>query len=66
MRTLSTVDNIDMNSIYELIEEIGELKTQMMKQETALHQGGKILTDDQRVFFDVCPQHPDVHPKNRK
>ena len=61
LRTLSTADNVDMNSIYELIEEIGELKTQMVKQQAALHQEiRKILTDDQRVFFDMGPQHPEM------
>jgi Spy/CpxP family protein refolding chaperone len=61
LRTLSTADNVDMNSIYELIEEIGGLKTQMMKQEATLHQGiRKILTSDQRLFFDMGPQHPEM------
>jgi Spy/CpxP family protein refolding chaperone len=66
LRTLSTADNVDINSIYELIEEIGELKTQMMKQEAALHQEiRKILTDDQRVFFDMGPQHPEM-PRGKR
>jgi len=56
-----------MDSIYELIEEIGDMKTQMMKRQAALHQEvRKILADDQRIFFDMGPQHPDVHPNKRK
>lgn len=66
LRTLSTDGNVDMNSIFELIEEIGDLKTQMMKQQAALHQGiRKILTDDQRVFFDAGPQRNDMPPMKR-
>lgn len=66
LRTLSTADNVDINLIYEQIEEIGELKTQMMKQQAALHQEiRKILTDDQKVFFDMCPLHPDIPPNKR-
>jgi Spy/CpxP family protein refolding chaperone len=61
LRTLSTADNIDMNSIFELIEEIGGIKTQIMKQEATLHQGiRKVLTSDQRLFFDMGPQHPEI------
>lgn len=66
LRTLSTAENVDINSIYELIEEIGGIKIQMMKQEATLHQGiRKILTSDQRLFFDMGPQHPEM-PRGKK
>ena len=64
LRTLSTEDDADINAIYTLIEEIGKIKIEMMKKEAAFHQGiRKILTSDQRVLFDLGPQHHEKHPK---
>ena len=53
LNTLRTADKVDMNAINKLIDEIGALKIQMMKKKEAHRQEvRKILTDDQRVFFD--------------
>ena len=53
-RTISTGDNVNMAELNKTIDEIGALKTQMMKKRATHHQAvRKILTDDQRVFFDM-------------
>ena len=67
LRTLSTEDEADINAINTLIEDIGKIKIEMMKKEAAFHQGiRKIFTSDQRVLFDLGPQHHDKHPKMNK
>lgn len=54
LKTLSTSDKVDMNSINSTIEEIGALKTDMMKKREAYKQEiRKLLTEEQRVTFDV-------------
>ena len=64
LRTLSTEDEADINAIYTLIENIGSIKTDMMKKEAAFHQGiRKILTSDQRILFDTGPQLHEKPPK---
>lgn len=64
LRTLSTADDVDMKKINQTIEEIGEIRVQMMKQR-AVHQQEirKLLTEKQRVFFDSHPprQHRRAH-----
>ena len=53
LNTLRTADKVDMNAINKLIDEMGALKTKMMKKKEAHRQEvRKMLTDDQRVFFD--------------
>ena len=66
LRTLSTEDEADINSIYTLIEDIGNIKIEMMKKEAVLHQGiRKILTSDQRILFDLGPKHHEKPPKRK-
>ena len=54
LKTLSTVDNPDMNAINSTIDEIASLKAQIMKLKMANRQEiRKLLTDKQRVIFDT-------------
>lgn len=53
LQTLQTSDKQDMNAINKQIDDIYVVKTQMTKKHAALRQEvRKILTDDQRVWFD--------------
>ncbi|MCK4663623.1 MAG: Spy/CpxP family protein refolding chaperone [Bacteroidales bacterium] len=53
-KTLMVAEKADMNEINKIIDEMGEIKTQKMKQRTSHKQEiRKILTDDQRVYFDT-------------
>jgi len=53
-RTISTGDNVKMSEINKTIDEIGAIKTNMAKKRATHRQNiRKILTDNQRVFFDM-------------
>jgi len=53
IRTLSTVDNVDLKIINKLIDENSDLMAKIMKIRMANHQNiRKILTDEQRIIFD--------------
>jgi Spy/CpxP family protein refolding chaperone len=57
LRTLQTAAKANMSDINKMIEEIGDLRTEMMKLKAACHQEIRsLLTDEQRVFFDA--HHP--------
>ena len=61
LQTISTVDNVNMNEVNKLIEEIGAIKLDLAKKRAAHRQAiRKILTNDQRVFFDM---HSKKHHK---
>ncbi|OFX44174.1 MAG: hypothetical protein A2046_08105 [Bacteroidetes bacterium GWA2_30_7] len=54
LNTLSTAEKADMVAINKKIDEIGDLKTQMMKNREAHKQEiRKILTEEQRLIFDM-------------
>ncbi len=54
LQTLRTAEKADMNAINKTIDEIGALKTQMMKErEDHRQQVRSVLTDSQRVQFDM-------------
>jgi len=54
LNTLRTADKADMNSMNNMIDEIGSLHTQMMKDREAHRQAVRgLLTEKQRVFFDT-------------
>lgn len=54
LKTLETADNADLNAINKTIEEMGVLKTDMMKKKAAHKQEiRKILNDEQRLQFDL-------------
>ena len=58
LRTLNTADTPDMKAINTTIEEIGSLRTDMMKErESHLQKVRGLLTADQRVVFDSSPMH---------
>lgn len=59
LRTLSTTDKVNMTEINKVIDEMGEMRTQMMKMREQHRQNiRKMLTDDQRIFFD---SHQPMH-----
>lgn len=54
LRTLETADTPDMNAINGTIEDMGKLKTEMMKKRAAHKQEvRKLLTEEQRIIFDT-------------
>jgi len=54
LQTLQTADNPNMNEINALIDDLGAIKTKTAKKRAAFRQEiRKILTDDQRVYFDM-------------
>ncbi len=66
LRTLTTVENVDMNKVNKTIEEIGKIKTEMAKEREAHRQEiRKLLNDEQRVKFDSFPPRKPKGPKNK-
>lgn len=54
LHTLSTAEKVNMKEINNIIEEIGTLKTAIMKKQAAHHQEVRtLLTEEQRLFFDA-------------
>jgi Spy/CpxP family protein refolding chaperone len=54
LKALTSADKADMNTINKTIDEIGALRTQMMKEsENHRQQVRAQLTDEQRVQFDL-------------
>jgi len=54
LTTVSTGDNVNMNEVNKTLEEISAIKLKMAKNKFAHRQEvRKILTDDQRVYFDM-------------
>ncbi len=59
LRTLSTADKVNMAEINKVIDDIGKMQTQMMKMKEQHRQNiRKMLTEDQRIFFD---SHQPMH-----
>lgn len=53
LRTLTTGENIDMEAANTVIEEIGALRTKMMKNRiTSRQEIRNLLTEEQRIIFD--------------
>ncbi len=70
LRTLTTVDKVNMAEINRVIDDIGKLQTQLMKLKEQHRQGiRKMLNDEQRVMFDSHqgphdgPRHEGMHQK---
>ena len=71
--TVSTGDNVNMTEVNKVIDEIAAIKTIMAKKRAEQRQNiRKILTDDQRVFFDThsgsnkrghCKKHKKGHKR---
>ena len=58
LQTISVGDNVDLNKVYATIDEIAEIKVNTAKKRAAFRQDvRKILTEDQRVFFDMHAGH---------
>jgi len=54
LQTLQTADKPSMNEIYAEIDKIGAIKTNMAKKHADFRQEiRKILTDDQRIYYDM-------------
>jgi len=54
LTTLTTAEKADMDAINKKIDEIGTLKTQMLKKREAHKQDiRKILSEEQRLMFDM-------------
>lgn len=54
LRTVTTVDKVDMVEVNKTIDEIGVIKTEMMKKKEAHKQEvRKLLTEEQRLKFDM-------------
>ncbi|MDN5211399.1 periplasmic heavy metal sensor [Fulvivirgaceae bacterium BMA12] len=69
LTTLSTTEKANMNEINKVVEEIGDLQTQLMKhRETSRQEIRALLNDEQRVFFDSHMQrrHRGKHQKHRR
>jgi Spy/CpxP family protein refolding chaperone len=57
LQTLQVADKVNMSEINKVIENIGQLRTKIMKLNAAHHQEIRsLLTEEQRVFFDA--HHP--------
>ena len=53
LQTLRTSDNVDMKAVDRIIDEMGKIRTEMQKdREQHFQNVRKILTADQRVYFD--------------
>ena len=53
LRTLQTAEKVEMNSINQLIEEMGAIHIRMHKARAQHRQDIRsLLTDEQRVYFD--------------
>jgi Spy/CpxP family protein refolding chaperone len=58
LHTLTTAAEVSMSRINSLIEEIGKLKTEMVKVREKHHQDvRKMLDEKQRLFFDNQSGH---------
>jgi Spy/CpxP family protein refolding chaperone len=66
LHTLSTAEKVNMNVINKKIEEIGELKIKLMKEREAHCQDiRKLLTEEQRLMFDMHPMPHQPYPHMR-
>ena len=53
LNTLRTAEKADMNEIYKVVDDIGALQTQLMKnRENTRQQVRNLLNEEQRLFFD--------------
>lgn len=58
LQTLKIADNYNESAVNDLIDEISELQSEMMKQRASHQQMiREILTDEQRVKFDLFHQN---------
>ena len=68
LRTLQTQDDPDMEKIYEVIEEMGDLRTEMHKARAKhLQKVRSLLNEKQKLYFDKhqMRMHKGMHPNNK-
>jgi Spy/CpxP family protein refolding chaperone len=66
LRTLQTKDNPDMDAIYNVIEEMGNIRTDMHKARAKHHQEIRsLLNEEQKLYFDKhkMRMHKGMHHK---
>lgn len=67
LHSLVTNDSATTEEIDALIDEIGALKTSMMKYRVATDKDVRnVLTDEQLEYLDSLPEHPRHHKKHMK
>ena len=67
LKTLSTADATDMKAINATIDEITQTQNQLMKsRETFKQQIRGLLTDEQRVEFDLRENNQHRHQRNER
>lgn len=66
LNTLRTTEKADLNEINKVVEDIGSLQTQLMKnREMTRQQVRNLLNEEQRLFFD-SQRHGSRHVKHRR
>jgi len=66
LHTLSTSEKVNMKEINDMIEEIGAIKTRIMKEQAVHRQEvRKLLTAEQRLMFDMHPRPHKSLPHGR-
>ena len=64
LRQLTSADSVNIEAVDSLIDEIGTLKTSIMKSKTNMDlEVRSLLTEDQRTYFDSRPLHRSKHKK---
>ncbi|RMH64459.1 MAG: periplasmic heavy metal sensor, partial [Calditrichaeota bacterium] len=66
LHTLQTKEAVNLKKVNALIDQIGDLKTQIMKIRAAHRQQIRaLLTEEQRIIFDSMPhgQHKPGHQR---
>ncbi len=53
-KSLSTAEKADLPAIHKIIEEMGAIKVNVMKEEASFKQSvRKLLDEEQKIFFDM-------------
>jgi Spy/CpxP family protein refolding chaperone len=64
LRQLKSADSVNIEAVDSLIDEIGVLKTSIMKSKTNMDlEVRNLLTEDQRTYFDSRPLHSHKHKR---
>jgi Spy/CpxP family protein refolding chaperone len=67
LKTLTIADKVEMKAINRIIDDIAKLMAKQMKSKTAHHQAIRLLlTDEQRIKFDVMKHHRGQKGKRMK
>ncbi len=65
LHSLKSAEKADITAINKQIDEIGILKTQIEKEQAKLEQDiRKLLTEEQRLFFDMHKEKRENHDNN--